>query len=157
MTLDIGQEVSTVRAEIARADSKASTLLGLAGTATSITAAAATVTGQALPLFAHISLWLGIAHLAAAVAVLLRVIRPALPRHRGGGAGWTTYAGRTPAELADTASVDHERGQIAELVCLSDLAWTKYRRIQWAVDLQLLALAAFTPVPILLILTGGTS
>ncbi|MGC5012483.1 Pycsar system effector family protein [Streptosporangium sp. DT93] len=137
--MDATHDLAGVRAELARADSKATTLLGLAGTAVSVALAAAALGATRLPAVTQVTIWAAVALLAAAVAVLLLTVRPALPRP-GAGVGWIAYAYSSPAELAATPAAIHERDQLAELIRLSLLARTKYVRIRLAGDLLLGAL-----------------
>ena len=139
---DLPQEIAGVRAELGRADTKASTLLGLAGTATSIIAALATVGAERLPVPGRIALWAGVG-LLAAVAVLLLAVRPSLPRP-GCGVGWTVWAGGTTP--APRSPADREREQVAELVAMSRLAYAKHAHIRRAVHLLLAALAVLAAV-----------
>jgi hypothetical protein len=135
--VDLAQEISSVRAELCRADTKAATLLGLAGTAASVVAALATMGAPHLPMPARVALWSGVVLLAAAVAVLLVAVRPMLPR-RGRGVGWTVWAdGTSPA---GRPNADRQCDQADELVSMSRLAYAKYVLIRWAVNLLLGAL-----------------
>lgn len=153
--MDTVAELAAVRTELARADTKAATLLGLAGTAVSVAVALAALgTRAALPVPTLIEAWAAVALLAASVVALLLAVRPSLPRP-GAGAGWPAYAYSSPATLAATLPADAERAQMAELICLSRLVGAKYRRIRIAVDLLLLALAAAAGVAIALIAGGA--
>lgn len=151
--MDVPHELASVRGELGRADTKAATLLGIAGTAASVGAAAAALGTPHLPSPAQYTLWAAVILLVAGVAVLLYAVRPSLPR-RGEGAGWVVYAHATPDLLADRPAVEYERDRIAELVVLSRLARTKHRVIQIAVDLLLGALAV-SLVSTVLIVRGG--
>lgn len=148
--MDLPHELATVRTELSRADTKAATLLGLAGTATSIAIALIALNTRQLPIPALIGASAAVAHLAASVVLLLLAVRPALPRP-GEGAGWPAHAYATTDSLAATPAADTERARHAELICLSRLVGAKYRRIRIAVDLLLAALAAVAGVGIALI------
>lgn len=153
--MDTAVELAAVRTELARADTKAATLLGLAGTAVSVAAGLAALgTRAALPVPTLIGAWTAVAHLAVSVVVLLLAVRPQLPRP-GAGHGWPAYAYATVASLAATVPADAERARHAELIRLSRLVGAKYRRIRIAVDLLLLALAAAAGVAIALIAGGA--
>ncbi|MFF3443674.1 Pycsar system effector family protein [Streptosporangium sp. NPDC002721] len=155
--MDVTHNLATVRSELARADSKATTLLGLAGTAVSVALAAATLGAARLPTLAQAAIWGAVTLLAAAVAVLLLTVRPYLPRP-GAEVGWIAYAYSSPEALAATPAADRERDQLTELIQLSQVARTKYARIRFAGDLLLGALAGG---PLLfvtaLIIAGGGS
>ncbi|GAA2875517.1 hypothetical protein GCM10010517_36430 [Streptosporangium fragile] len=143
--VDVAHEVAGVRAELARADTKAATLLSLAGTATSVVGALAALGATRLPGPAQTAVWVGAGLLAAAVAVLLWAVRPALARP-GAGFGWAVYAYSTPDALAATTPTDRGHHQRAELIGLSCLARAKYRRIRLAVDLMFAALTVLVAV-----------
>ncbi|MFI7455472.1 Pycsar system effector family protein [Nonomuraea sp. NPDC049714] len=134
------REGDAVRAELARIDTKASALMGWAGTAFAILAATASVIR--LPLLPLLAVSTGAALLAAAVTVLLWVIRPALPAP-GAGYGFVRHAaakdaGELLAMLGAYANL--EQRLAGEALRLSKLAVTKYRRLRTAVDLLLAAL-----------------
>ncbi|RCG32977.1 hypothetical protein DQ384_00535 [Sphaerisporangium album] len=141
-TLDV--EAAAVRAELARCDGKAGTLLAFAGTAFSLLAALAVGTTAAahLPLPVQAGLWATVVLLAASVAVLLGVILPALPRPRQ-GTGFTAHAGcdvgQFLAVLADDA--DAPRRRASDVIRLSTIAMAKYRRLRTAACLMYAALA----------------
>lgn len=133
-------EADAARAELARIDSKAAALTGWAGTGFAVISAAATIT--TLPTAATAALVAGAGLLAAAVAVLLTVIRPSIPRR--GGTGFVRIAAlRDGEQLQELVSVDlaaQRRQAAAHVVRLSQIALAKYRRLRVAVDLLLTAL-----------------
>ncbi|MER7212425.1 Pycsar system effector family protein [Streptosporangium sp. NPDC000239] len=152
--MDLPQEIATVRAELGRSDTKATALLGLAGTAASVVAGTAAFSVARLPGGALIALWTMAALLVGSVLVLLGAIRPSLPRP-GAGHGWVAYAYSTPEALAATSTVQHIQDRRAELVLLSRIARTKYVLLRWAVDLLRTAVAAGVLAVILAIAGKG--
>lgn len=145
-------ETDAARAELARIDGKAAALIGWAGTAFAVVSAAATVT--TLPTAATAAIVAGAGLLAAAVAVLLTVIRPRIPRH--GGTGFVRIARlRDREQLQELVPVTPtaQRSQAAnDVLMLSRIALAKYRCLRLAVDLLLAALvvlAAALPLGVL--------
>lgn len=136
-------ETTAARAELARGDSKAATLLGFAGTGFSLLAAAGAAVAAHLTLIAQIGLWTSVAALAAAVAVLLGVIRPHLKPTGGTGYGFVAHAATDVHQLLAALAADHDdpRRCAAEVIALSRLALTKYKRLRAATDLMYAALA----------------
>ncbi|MEU8364930.1 Pycsar system effector family protein [Nonomuraea sp. NPDC048882] len=153
------RELEVVRAELARVDAKATALIGWAGTALAILAAAASITR--LPLAALAAVITAAVLLATAVATLLGVIRPALPTRRprgraGAGYGFIRHAaavdvGELIAGLAcDASGVSQQLGE--ELLQASKLTARKYRWLRLAVHLLLGALLAMaTALPLTLL------
>ncbi|MBM7079125.1 Pycsar system effector family protein [Micromonospora humida] len=129
--------ITEVRAELARADSKASTLMAVAGAA--VTVGVAILARADLP---GPALAAGVATVAAvgtAVGLLAGAVRPSL----GGGRGLVRYATTTPGDLMTEATAPPlaaaaERAH--HLVWLSRTAVRKYRRVRTAVDLLLAGL-----------------
>ncbi|MEU6721569.1 Pycsar system effector family protein [Nonomuraea sp. NPDC046802] len=140
------RELEVVRAELARIDAKATALIGWAGTALAILAAAASV--ARLPLPALVAVIAGTVLLAAAVAVLLTVIRPALPvsSQAAGGYGFVRHAAASTVQELIAGLNLNENGvslQLGEeLLQTSKLTDRKYRRLRLAVRLLLVALLA---------------
>jgi hypothetical protein len=128
--------LADVQAQIARVDTKASILTGLA--------LAALTGGTALAGKAHLH---GVALAAAVVTALLvgaaltllgAAIRPAL----GGNYGFVRWAAPTASDLFDDLStIDHAEAQVYQLWMLSWTVRRKYRRVRLAVDLLGCALA----------------
>ncbi|MBB4706166.1 hypothetical protein BJ982_007797 [Sphaerisporangium siamense] len=94
-----------------------------------------------LALLAQGGLWGTVALLAAAVAVLLAVIRPSLPRD--GGTGFVAHAALTAEQLLEVLGREQAAPgrQAADVVRLSVIALAKYRRIRTATHLMYAALA----------------
>jgi hypothetical protein len=153
------RELDGVRAELTRADAKATGLIGWAGTMIAILVAAAGIARLPLP-----ALWAIIAAavlLAAGVAVLLAgVIMPALPgrRDRGRvdvGYGFVRYAAAASIQAvvdglaANSTGITHRLG--SELIQSSTLTDRKYRRLQLAVLLLLGALVAMVAALVLML------
>jgi hypothetical protein len=134
----IAEAAQNVRAELARVDSKAGTLLALSGTTLSIVLAVLARTH--LPVAAAVAGWLTAALVGAAVAVLAAAIRPNLD----GDHGFVHYSRITRAELSIEFAALDDWGRQAMLVDtlgqLSRAAYVKYRRVQVAVDLLLAGL-----------------
>jgi len=129
-------ELAAVRGELARVDAKCGVLTAVATGAAAFTA---TQAGHG-PLAARVILAAAGVTFAAAVLVLLRVLRP-----RFGNAGWCRYRQVPAAHLAGLgASGQAPPGQrpgnprdlmAEDLVVLAGLAMGKYRRVKLAVDL----------------------
>lgn len=132
-------ELATVRAELVRADAKASTLLGLAGVL--LGGGLAVLTGAGLPGPAAVAAWSGAAVLLlAAVVLLASAVRPNLSGHFG-FVRWAASAHPVDvvAELSDAAGplVEHA----GQLRWLSRALHAKYARVRHAVHLLLCGLA----------------
>ncbi|GGS97695.1 hypothetical protein GCM10010156_64870 [Planobispora rosea] len=133
-------EADAVRLELGRIDVKATALLGTAGTMFAVLAAALTVIPP--PAAALAAVIAGAALLAAAIVVLLIVIRPALPRCGRSGTGFIAHADAADVEaLIGSLTADPEQRLGTEILGLSALTRTKYRRLKAAVHLLLAALA----------------
>ncbi|RCG27188.1 hypothetical protein DQ384_26065 [Sphaerisporangium album] len=152
--MDLLAELAGVRAELARTDAKAGTLLGTTLTLAGVAVAAAALTGRQLPLAARVVVWLCVACMIACVALLAVAIRPSLSRV-GPHPGWMGYADADPAELAARTGSDHRQDSAAELVLLSRLVRRKYRTIQHSVHLLLASLGFAAALPGLLLIGGA--
>jgi hypothetical protein len=131
--------VAEARDEISRTDTKAGTLLTVA-----TGALAGLVTfAQAghLPVAAAVLLWLAASLSAAALVVLLTVVRPRL------GASSNMFADHEA--LLNAAACDLPGWQEARLRLLSGLAVTKHRRLRRAVDTLLAGLAVLAAAVVL--------
>lgn len=121
--------IDTAHAHLARADTKASILLGFA-----VVVATATVTRQ-VPVFAGP---LGLVTKLASLTAVLLLGLVVLPRLAGRRSGWLANAHRTPAEVAGyyqrLTHEQHQREQAAQLACLARLAVVKLRLIQAAIE-----------------------
>lgn len=140
------------RGELTRVDSKASTLMAIAGAAATLGATA--LARADLP---AVAMAVGVATVflaGVATALLAVAVRPCL----AGGHGLMHYAATTPhqlvAEAADPARTTAEQ-EARYLVWLARLALRKYRRIRLAVDLLLTALAGTAATAALAALTPG--
>ena len=121
-----------IRAELARVDAKASTLLAVAGVALSVGLA---ILGRThLPLPATLTGWAATTAVGAAVALLAAAVRP----HLGGNHGFMYWADCDPDQLRGTnpPAITPE-----QLIGLARLARAKYTRVRLAVDLILAGLA----------------
>ena len=130
--------LAEVRAELARTDNKAATLLGLVGAGLAVVVGVGSA--RHLPAVSTAAMWASAACLTAAVTALLLVVRPV---HGGGSRGslWH-YAAADPADLAAAFTGPTPPGQDTErLARLSGIAADKYACIRRSVDLMLLALA----------------
>ncbi|MEV0942461.1 Pycsar system effector family protein [Micromonospora wenchangensis] len=126
--------ITEVRAELARADSKASTLMAVAGAA--VTVGVAILARTDLPAPALAAGAATVALVGTAVALLAGAVRPCL----SGGHGLVRYATAAPGDLMTEATAPPltaaaERAH--HLVWLSRTAVRKYRRVRTAVDLLL--------------------
>ena len=142
--------VAEVRAELCRADTKASTMLTLAGLALTIELTVMSRAPRTAPVLVCAALTVGAT--TAAVVLLALVVRPQLH----GRWGMTRYATMRPADLVAEAAA---RSVEAEAICQAEqLAWSaraaivKFRRIRLAVDLLILAVAAALATTVLITL-----
>ncbi|MEQ4725043.1 Pycsar system effector family protein [Nonomuraea sp. B19D2] len=152
----LARETDAVRAELARIDAKANTLLAFTlGWLTAIVALAAT--GPRTTPLGAIALWLAGLVLAVVAVVLLLTVRPRLPRI--GGTGFVAHA--RAHDGADLLAVLAGQGTGAleaadNLHLLSTIARAKNGLIRVAVDLMLADLVLLV-VTLPLILTGRTA
>lgn len=128
-----------VRAELARVDTKASTLLTLAGTA--LTVGLAVLARAGLPSAAAFTGWVTVSVIGAAVAVLAAAVRPALRGDYGFMRYAHTTAGDVMTEFADAGQARRCAVDAHGLVWLSKATHRKYRRVRTAVDLLMAGLA----------------
>lgn len=129
--------MSDVRAELVRVDSKASTLMAVAGVA--VTVGVATLARADLPGPALAAGVVTVALVAAAVGLLACAVRPSL----NGGYGMVRYATTTPGDLMTEATADPltVAAELAHsLGWLSRTGVRKYRWVRTAVDLLLAGL-----------------
>ncbi|MGW4425777.1 Pycsar system effector family protein [Streptosporangium sp. NPDC004631] len=152
--MDIHPDLTAVRGELARTDTKAGLLLTLAWAAVSAVLAAAALINP-LPATALIGLGAVAAFLAGATWALLNAINPQLPKP-GTGTGWAAHAYTTPAELAARTQADAERDQHAEYVHLSRLTDAKYRLVRRGVRLLKAALATGVILAVALAIIGAS-
>ncbi|WP_431928536.1 Pycsar system effector family protein [Micromonospora wenchangensis] len=130
--------ITEVRAELARADTKASTLMAVAGAA--LTVGVAILARTDLPGPALVAGVTTVALVGTAVGLLAGAVRTCL----GGGHGLVRYAGTAPGDLMTEATAPPltaaaERAH--HLVWLSHTAVRKYRQVRTAVDLLLAGMA----------------
>jgi len=138
----VASTVTEARAEVARTDGKAGTLLALAtGALTGLVTLARA--GHLAPAAAAL-LWLAAALTGAALALLLTVVRPRL------GSSGTMFADHA----ALLTAADLYAWQEARLRLLSALAVAKHRRLRRAVDLLLAGLVALATAAVLIAVTG---
>lgn len=130
---ELTRTADLVAGELARADGKAGTLLGLVGAA----AAVLTTVGSGRHLgYAAPAVWTADAALAAAALLLLAAIRPTLV----GGSGWMAYATMAPGDILAAATrhddhAHHAHALATHVSVLTRLARRKYRAIRYAVHL----------------------
>jgi hypothetical protein len=131
-----------VREEIQRADAKATTLLSLVGAALAGVIALSTRT---VPVPAAVALWCSVAPILSSVLVLLSAIRPRLNTDPVAGT-WLHAAQVGASALLESYQDDGESTvSAAHDVCvLARIARAKYVRIQHAVALLVVGLAALT-------------
>lgn len=137
----IAEELSAVRGELSRVDSKCATLAGLAGVAAAFTTTHADHGPLVVRAVAAVS---GLAF-TAAVLVLLAVLRPRL-----GTRGFCLYATLTPAQISTLFGAGALDGRVRtpggevsiqqlpadDLHTLSQIARRKYKHLRLAVDLM---------------------
>jgi len=133
--------LATVRAELLRVDSKANTLLGIAGVLLAI--AVTVMGGGKVDGLAAVAGWVTVALIGAAVFPLAAAIRPKLDSKFG----FVTWARQKSVEqmlecVAQAAATDPIREQAAELRWLSATLVGKFRNISLAVNLMAAALTA---------------
>ena len=144
----LAAEVAVMFAEVQRADSKATTLCGIAGGMMGVDIAALSAARECgwLPL---ITLTTAAALLAVALIIAMSAIRPALPRD----GRLRTFAGTTPANDQSEGSSPacptgcgdgHLRADAAKLALFTALAQQKFRAVKWAVDFVATATAVAT-------------
>lgn len=132
--VDLDRELGDVNGQLGRADAKASTLLSLAGAGLALLVSLAGLHHGGV--IGQIALDVAGGATAAAVALLLSVIRPRLGPH-GFPAHATIPASGDLLDHLHVTATPTERA--AELRFLSRLAVTKYRRIRYATDLLTVA------------------
>lgn len=141
----IEHDLAVVRTELARAESKATGLLGVAGAALTVILAGTTV--HRLPLPAVLIGGAAAVTTAIAIGLLAWVIRPNLA---GGSGGWLGYADLTPDQVCDRIAAGGDDAD--QLVVLARLARRKYGHVRTAVSLliavlvQVIAAAALAVV-----------
>ncbi|MEU1883930.1 Pycsar system effector family protein [Micromonospora sp. WMMD987] len=126
--------ITEVRAELARADTKASTLMAVAGAALTVGVAILARTDLPGPALAAGVVTVGL--VGTAVGLLAGAVRPCL----GGDHGLVHYAAAVPGDLmteATTSPLTTTAERAHHLVWLSRTAVRKYRRVRTAVDLLL--------------------
>lgn len=142
-----------VTAELARADAKATTLLGLVGAAL---AGIVALTGRALPTAAEVALWCAGVPILAAVLVLLAAIRPRLANPAPGS--WLYAAEHGPARLLASLHTDQPTAAVTvlahDLCALGVIVRAKYRRIRTAVTLVAVGIVVLA-VALALTAVGG--
>jgi hypothetical protein len=129
----VAGELAAVRGELIRVDGKCATLAGLAVAALAFVLTQASVR---TPLVERVLLvTAAVALAAAALVLLLRVLRPAF-----GPTGFCRWAGMSPAEIqAELADVAEDFHQAAEVAVLSRLADRKFRALRTAIHLLVVA------------------
>lgn len=153
----LARETDAVRAELARIDAKANTLLAFTlGWLTAVVALA--ITGPRVGLLGGIALWAAGILMSLAAVMLLLAVRPRMPRT--GGTGFVAHArARDGAELLATLAGIQTSAQSTasaaadHLLTLSKITRDKNDLIRTAVNL-LLADLLILSVTLPLILTG---
>lgn len=126
----IASTVTSLQADLARTDAKASLLLALSGAALVALASSATELHPTVP--AAVAASLAAAALLASTLILLLAIRPHL-----GGEGWTSWSRLSTDQLRDQLAAGY---QVEHLTFMAALAVRKFRRIRAAVDCMLAGL-----------------
>ena len=130
----IAATVTSLQADLARTDAKASLLLALSGAALVALASSASSLHPTVP--AAVAASLAAAALLASTVILLVAVRPYL-----GGNGWTSWSGLSTDQLRDLLTVGY---QVEHLRFMAVLAKRKFRLIRAAVDCMLAGLALLT-------------
>ncbi|MEV7011953.1 NUDIX hydrolase [Streptosporangium sp. NPDC051022] len=136
---DLIAETGAARTELTRTDTKAGILLAFTATAfsvlTALTALAPLATAPRVGLAAAVAI------LAGAAGLAVSVICPSLPPP-GQASGVLAHAdASTPEQLLQTLADAPETRRAREVICLAQIARTKYRRLRWTAWLVLSALA----------------
>lgn len=137
------EAVADVRAELKRVDTKASTLLTLAGAA--LTVALAMISRTNLPTTAELAGWACVALIGLGIALLASAVRPSLNGSHGfirhaAAADATAILAVLTTDPADPGAAQRERAE--QLHWLSRAVGIKYRRVRLAVDLLVAGVAA---------------
>ena len=132
----LDDELTTVRAELARVDAKTSTLLGLAGVLLGGGLAVLGSASHRLPVAAAVPAWTAAAAVGAAVVLLAVAVRPNL-RGNFGFVRWCRSANAQAllAELTAETAADPLAGRAGQLRWLSVALLTKYTAVRRAVTL----------------------
>ncbi|GAA5058413.1 hypothetical protein HNP84_000684 [Thermocatellispora tengchongensis] len=152
---DLSAFLAATREEVARADTKATTLLAI--TAVGFAAFSAAAAGAVAAPVQGVARWLTVAALAAVtlvVELLLWVLRPRLGNDLSSKyyfGHWRRYL-TSPDELA--AELSGEIGQVKLLIQLSDIAWRKFRLIRLSVDLLAVAVPLISAAIAITLVTG---
>jgi hypothetical protein len=126
----IAATLTSLQADLARTDTKASLLLALTGAALVALASSATNLHPTVP--AAVAASLAAAALLASTLILLFAIRPHL-----GGEGWTSWSRLSTDQLRDQLTCGY---QVEHLQFMATLAMRKFRLIRAAVDCMLAGL-----------------
>ncbi|MEV7091807.1 Pycsar system effector family protein [Amycolatopsis sp. NPDC051045] len=137
------------RAELAKADTKVTTLLGLVGLAFS-GVVAFTTRQTSVP--ATVALWVAAAPIFASVLVLLSAVRPRLTQFPTPGT-WLDAAYNGPAALLEAGSVPVSTTLAVDTALLGGIAVRKYRQISAAMGLLVVGLALLAAALLLAALT----
>ncbi|GAA1005446.1 hypothetical protein Aple_050980 [Acrocarpospora pleiomorpha] len=149
---ELAEAVAAARAELARVDAKAGIALSVSGGAFSILTATAAL-ATSLPTLARVVLIVAAVLTAAASTAALWALRPTLPRHAGTGVLGAARVGTARGLLAGLADTPERERLAADVVCLSRLARTKYRRLRIAVDALIAAVAVVLIALVVLLAT----
>jgi hypothetical protein len=128
------RQADAARLELARADAKANTLLGVTGTVFSVLAALGLFTAGKLGVVGAVGVSASASGFCAALVTLLLVVLPTLAP-RGQGVAFTVLAGYSTSEVDKVwDSLPAELGAMscAEAIRLSDIAYRKFERIRTA-------------------------
>jgi len=131
----IAADTATVRAELARAETKATALLGIAGGALTVILAVQAV--PRLPLPAVLAGGLAAVTNAVAIGLLAWVLKPDLGDGTGGWLGYSGLSGEQVRRRAASGGFDDAE----QLAFLAGLARRKYVHIRAAVMLLLAVVA----------------
>jgi hypothetical protein len=145
----VHRQHETARAELAKADTKVTTLLSLVGAAL---AGVVALTTRNVSVPAMVALWLAVTPVFASVLVLLSAIRPRLSQFPTPGT-WLDAAYNGPAVLLEAASVPAAVTLAEDTALIAGIAVRKYRHISRAVGLLVIGLSLLAVALVLAVLT----
>lgn len=128
------RQADAARLELARADAKANTLLGVTGTVFSVLAALGVFTAGKLGVIGTVGVSASASGFCAALITLLLVVLPTLAP-RGQGVAFTILAGYTTDDVdkvLDSLPADLGAVSCEEAIRLSGIAYVKFEKIRTA-------------------------
>ncbi|MDX3225609.1 Pycsar system effector family protein [Streptomyces sp. ME19-01-6] len=132
--------MTSLQADLARSESKASLLLALSGAALVALGSTASALHPTVP--AAVTSALGAAALLATTVILLLAVRPHV-----GGNDWTSWTGLSNDQLDERLTSGY---QVEHVKFMAELATRKFRLIRGAVDCLLAGLGLLTLTAVLI-------